>query len=92
MCNHFHLLLEVPPLAESGLSDQELLKRLSAIYSEAFVAGVAKELADASEWGQCADFDRIRPSPTLSSCHEACDSNFPGPLRDQRECCGSPED
>ncbi|MES2658041.1 MAG: transposase [Verrucomicrobiota bacterium] len=47
MCNHFHLLLEVPPMADSGLSDQELLKRLSSIYSEAFVAGVAKELADA---------------------------------------------
>ncbi len=47
MCNHFHLLLEVPPMAEGGLSEQELLKRLSAIYSEAFVAGVAKELADA---------------------------------------------
>ncbi|NQX01899.1 transposase [bacterium] len=47
MCNHFHLLLEVPPMAEGGLSDQELLKRLSAIYSEAVVAGVAKELADA---------------------------------------------
>src|SRR6478609_888479 len=47
MCNHFHLLLEVPPMAESGISDDELLKRLSAIYSEAFVAGVAKELVDA---------------------------------------------
>jgi REP element-mobilizing transposase RayT len=47
MDNHFHLLLEVPPMAESGLSDEELLKRLSAIYSEAHVAGVAKEMADA---------------------------------------------
>jgi putative transposase len=47
MCNHFHLLLEVPPIAEGGVSDEVLLKRLSAIYSEAFVAGVAKELADA---------------------------------------------
>ena len=47
MDNHFHLLLEAPPMAEGGLSDQELLKRLSAIYSQAFVAGVAKELADA---------------------------------------------
>jgi REP element-mobilizing transposase RayT len=47
MCNHFHLLLEVPPMADSGLSEQELLKRLSAIYSETFVAGVAKELSDA---------------------------------------------
>ncbi len=46
MCNHFHLLLEVPPLANDGISEELLLKRLSAIYSEAFVAGVAKELAD----------------------------------------------
>jgi putative transposase len=47
MDNHFHLLLEVPPMADGGLSDEELLKRLSAIYGEDFVAGVAKELADA---------------------------------------------
>ncbi len=47
MDNHFHLLLEVPPMPEGGLSDEELMKRLSAIYSEAFVDGVAKELADA---------------------------------------------
>ncbi|MGL4401195.1 MAG: transposase [Luteolibacter sp.] len=47
MDNHFHLLLEVPPMAEGGISDEELLKRLSAIYGEAFVAGVAQELADA---------------------------------------------
>jgi putative transposase len=46
MSNHFHILLEVPPMGDSGLSDQELLKRLSAIYSEAFVAGLVKELAD----------------------------------------------
>jgi putative transposase len=47
MDNHFHILLEVPPMAESGLPDEKLLKRLSAIYGEALVAGVAKELADA---------------------------------------------
>jgi REP element-mobilizing transposase RayT len=47
MDNHFHILLEVPPMAEGGISDEVLLKRLSAIYSEAFVAGVAQELADA---------------------------------------------
>jgi REP element-mobilizing transposase RayT len=46
MCNHFHLLLEVPPMPEGGISEEVLLKRLSGIYSEAFVAGVAKELAD----------------------------------------------
>ncbi len=47
MTNHFHILLEVPPLAEGGISEEVLLKRLSAIYSEAFVAGVAKEFANA---------------------------------------------
>jgi REP element-mobilizing transposase RayT len=47
MDNHFHILLEVPPMDEGGLSDEGLLKRLAAIYSEVFVAGVAKELADA---------------------------------------------
>ena len=47
MDNHFHLLLEVPSMAEDGLTDGELLRRLGAIYSEAFVAGVAAELAEA---------------------------------------------
>jgi REP element-mobilizing transposase RayT len=47
MDNHFHLLLEVPPMAEGGILDDDLLKRLSAIYGEDFVAGVAQELADA---------------------------------------------
>jgi putative transposase len=47
MDNHFHILLEVPPMAEGGISDEVLLKRLSAIYGEDFVAGVARELADA---------------------------------------------
>jgi REP element-mobilizing transposase RayT len=47
MCNHFHLLLEVPPPPVGGFSDEELLLRLRAIYSEAFVAEVAGELAEA---------------------------------------------
>jgi REP element-mobilizing transposase RayT len=49
MDNHFHLLLEVPPMPKNGLSDAELLHRLSALYNEAFVATVAKELANARE-------------------------------------------
>jgi REP element-mobilizing transposase RayT len=49
MCNHIHLLLEVPPMVEGGLSDAELLKRLSVLYGEAHVAEVALELADARE-------------------------------------------
>ncbi len=47
MSNHFHILLEVPPMPEGGLLDEELLKRLLATNTEAFVAVVAKELADA---------------------------------------------
>ncbi|NQX02924.1 hypothetical protein HQ447_19880 [bacterium] len=55
MSNHFHILLEVPPMAEGGMTDGELLKRLLAIQTEAFVAGVAKEIAEAraaerNEW------------------------------------------
>lgn len=49
MCNHIHLLVEVPPMPREGLSDAELLRRLGAIYTEAFVAEIAKELADARQ-------------------------------------------
>lgn len=49
MCNHFHVLLEVPPRPKSGLSDEELLKRLRALYPAVTVAAVAKELAEARE-------------------------------------------
>ena len=54
MDNHFHLLLEVPPMpkkgpSNAGLNDTELLQRLSALYNDAFVATVAKELADARQ-------------------------------------------
>lgn len=47
MDNHFHLLVEVPTMAAGGLSDEELLKRLAALYGEAVVSGVAAELAEA---------------------------------------------
>jgi putative transposase len=47
MSNHFHVLLEVPPMAVGGISDEELLKRLSKVQPEAFVAVVAKELSEA---------------------------------------------
>jgi REP element-mobilizing transposase RayT len=52
MSNHFHILLEVPPMPEGGISDEELLKRLAATHSEAVVAGVAKELAEARAEGR----------------------------------------
>ncbi len=39
--------MEVPPRPAAGFTDEELLDRLAAIYSEAFVAEVARELAEA---------------------------------------------
>jgi REP element-mobilizing transposase RayT len=49
MCNHFHILLEVPPKPGDGLSDETLLKRLHSLYSKAHVATIAKELAAARQ-------------------------------------------
>ncbi len=56
MSNHFHILLEVPPMPEGGISDSELLKRLSACSGDALVAGVEKDLLDARKEG---DKERI---------------------------------
>ena len=47
MSNHIHLLVEVPPMPVEGFSDEELLTRLRAIHTEARVAEVANELAEA---------------------------------------------
>ena len=51
MSNHIHLLVEVPPRPEGGLSDDGLLERLRAIYGEGAVAEVATELAEARRLG-----------------------------------------
>jgi REP element-mobilizing transposase RayT len=51
MSNHFHLLVEVPPLPEGGLTDTELLRRLGVFYGENFVKSVADELAAARTEG-----------------------------------------
>ncbi|MGL4398985.1 MAG: transposase [Luteolibacter sp.] len=48
MSNHFHLLLEVPPMPKGGIPDEELFKRLRVFYSEAQVAEVARELEEAA--------------------------------------------
>ena len=45
MSNHVHILLEVPPMVEGGLSDDELLRRMKAVHHEVAVAEVAKRLA-----------------------------------------------
>ena len=46
MSNHFHLLLEVTPMPEGGLSDRDLLKRLGSIYNDEEVSVVAEELKE----------------------------------------------
>jgi len=51
MCNHIHILLEVPPQPEGGISDAEFVKRLSVLYGEAFVADVAGQLESARTEG-----------------------------------------
>jgi REP element-mobilizing transposase RayT len=62
MSNHFHILLEVPPKPSGELSDELLLKRLSGLYSEAFVAGVMAELEDARKPGEDGSFNQDRVS------------------------------
>jgi REP element-mobilizing transposase RayT len=60
MSNHFHILLEVPPMPASGISDGELLRRLSVLYGEAVVASVAAEFQDAKSTGNAARLEEIR--------------------------------
>jgi REP element-mobilizing transposase RayT len=59
MSNHFHILLEVPPTPQGGITDAELLKRLSACHGDAFVAAVEKELVDARKEGDAARIAEI---------------------------------
>ncbi len=59
MSNHFHILLEVPPMPQGGISDEELLRRLRAIYSDGVVGEVEKELVDARTKGLTAYAQQI---------------------------------
>jgi len=51
MSNHFHILLEVPPMPEGGLGDAELLRRLRVFYGENFVQSLQEELVAARSEG-----------------------------------------
>jgi len=57
MSNHFHLLLEVPPMPEDGISDEELLQRLGVFYNEAQVAEIAREMADVATPRKRGEFE-----------------------------------
>jgi putative transposase len=59
MSNHIHLLLEIPPMPEGGLSDEQLLQRLRAIYNTATVAEVELQLIAARTKGLSTMADEI---------------------------------
>jgi putative transposase len=66
MGNHVHILLEVPPLPECGLTDEELLKRLRAIHPAAAVQLVARELQAA----RAAIRDGLADASYATAIHE----------------------
>ncbi len=49
MSNHFHLLVEVPERGEVG--EAEILRRMTALYGEAYVAGKVKQWREWREGG-----------------------------------------
>jgi REP element-mobilizing transposase RayT len=51
MSNHFHILVEVPPMPKGGISDGELFRRLGVFYGENFVKSVGDELLAARAEG-----------------------------------------
>jgi putative transposase len=57
MSNHFHILLEVTPVPEGGISDEELFTRLAVFYNEAEVAEIAQEMADAGSVRELGEFE-----------------------------------
>jgi putative transposase len=57
MSNHFHVLLEVPPMPEGGISDQEFLQRLGGFYGEAKVAEIVREMEDAASVRERGEFE-----------------------------------
>ena len=59
MSNHIHLLLEIPPMPEGGLSDEQLLQRLRAIYNTATVAEVELQRIAARTKGLSTMADEI---------------------------------
>ena len=51
MSNHFHILLEVVPMPQGGITDAELLKRLEVFYGDGFVQSIRDELVAARTEG-----------------------------------------
>ena len=71
MGNHFHLLLEVPPLSDEGLSAESLdhalfAKRLAGIYRPGEVAEVMKQLNTALAATDGSDASRLRVTEEIA--------------------------
>ncbi len=60
MSNHFHILLEVPPMPAVGIPDDELFERLAAFYSQAQLAEIAREMANATVVRPPSEFEMPR--------------------------------
>jgi putative transposase len=57
MSNHFHILLEVTPVPEGGITDEVLFERLGVFYGEAQVAAIATELEEAAAVRERQEFE-----------------------------------
>jgi putative transposase len=57
MSNHFHILLEVTPVPEGGISDGVLFGRLGVFYGEAQVAAIAREMEEAAGVRERGEFE-----------------------------------
>jgi REP element-mobilizing transposase RayT len=57
MSNHFHILLEVTPVPEGGITDALLLERLAVFYGEAQVAAIAKEMKETATVRERGEFE-----------------------------------
>jgi REP element-mobilizing transposase RayT len=60
MSNHFHILLEVPPRPEVGISERELFRRLALLYSEAEVAEIREAMRRAKKEGTPVEVEALR--------------------------------
>jgi REP element-mobilizing transposase RayT len=57
MSNHFHILLEVTPVPEGGISDEVLFRRLGVFYGEAQVAEIAREMEEVAAVRERGEFE-----------------------------------
>ncbi len=57
MSNHFHILLEVPPMPEEGICNEDLFRRLGVFYNEAQLAEIAKEMEEAAVVRKRGEFE-----------------------------------